>query len=172
MGSYQWSKLTLFSAACAYVVWTGVDLEYRFIDGVNLLFHEAGHVVFAVFGAWVGYLGGTLGQLFFPIACTLYFLAREQRLSAAVTTLWLAESLFNIALYVADARTQQLPLVGGGDHDWHYLLGSVGLLEQDRVLSGGVRVVGFIIIAAALKLGLDACRLEPDTSAPPPGATP
>jgi len=35
---------------------------------------------------------------------------------------WVAQNLWNISVYVKDARAEELPLVGGGEHDWNYLL--------------------------------------------------
>lgn len=48
-----------------YVVWLAVAYRYHFIDGVNLLIHEAGHVFFGFFGDVLGTAGGTLLQLLF-----------------------------------------------------------------------------------------------------------
>ena len=33
-----------------YVAWLCLAYEYHFIDGVNLLFHEGGHVIFGLLG--------------------------------------------------------------------------------------------------------------------------
>ena len=52
-----------------YVGWLTSAYDYHFLDGINLLFHEAGHVFFGFMGQTVHFLGGTFGQLFFPIAC-------------------------------------------------------------------------------------------------------
>jgi hypothetical protein len=126
-----------FSAASALAA--GLVLAFDFVpilDHVNLAFHEAGHLFFGLFGELLHWLGGTLGQFVFPIACLLHFLRREQLLQAAGCALWACENLRYVALYVADARTQALPLVGGGQHDWHYLLGRFGLLEQDQTIAG------------------------------------
>ena len=35
-------------------------------DGANLLFHEAGHLLFSILGEWVIMAGGTLLQLLIP----------------------------------------------------------------------------------------------------------
>ena len=50
------------------MLWLVFDYEYHFLDGVNLAFHEAGHLFFAFFGQTLQFLGGTLGQLLFPLA--------------------------------------------------------------------------------------------------------
>lgn len=125
-----------FVGFSAGVVATGAFvLAFDFVpilDHVNLAFHEAGHVFFGLFGELLHWLGGTLGQFVFPIACLVHFLRREQLLQAAACALWGFENLRYVALYLGDARSQLLPLVGGGQHDWTYLLGRFGLLEQDQ----------------------------------------
>ena len=60
---------------------------------------------------------------------------------------WVAQNLWNVAVYVQDARAEELPLVGGGEHDWNYLLGRLGLLQQDQLIGGGVRMVGILLYA-------------------------
>lgn len=39
---------------------------YRFLDRVDLVFHEAGHVIFGPFGEFIGILGGSLMQVLIP----------------------------------------------------------------------------------------------------------
>ena len=85
------------------------------LDDANLLFHEAGHLIFGLFGSTLGLYGGTLGQLVFPITTAVVFWWQKSLVSASVALLWFFENLNNIAPYVADARSQKLPLVGGGE---------------------------------------------------------
>ncbi len=110
------------------------------LDHANLAFHEAGHVFFGIFGSALGLYGGTLGQLVFPVVVVVSFLRKGAFVSAAFGLLWLFQNFLNIARYAADARAQQLPLVGGGDHDWFNILSRWGALSADtafaRVLSG------------------------------------
>lgn len=128
--------------------------RYRFLDGVDLLIHEAGHVVFAPFGEFVSFLGGTLFQLLIPLAFLASFLRRGQPYAAAVMLWWVAQNLGNISVYIRDARTQLLPLVGGGVHDWGYLLGRLGLLAHDGAIADAVRLAGVAVWLAAVALGI------------------
>ena len=48
---------------------------------------------------------------------------------------------------MADARRQELPLVGGGDHDWTFILGSWGLLSADTTLAAWLRVLAVGLMA-------------------------
>jgi hypothetical protein len=49
-----------------------------------------------------------------------------------------------------DAQAQELPLVGGGEHDWAYLLDEWGLLEHDQAVGRFVRVVGLLVYLVAI----------------------
>src|SRR3989442_13581246 len=82
--------------------------------------------------------------------CGWVFGRRGDRHAATVALWWVAQNLWNISVYVKDARAEELPLVGGGEHDWNYLLGELGLLDQDQLAGDAVRVAG-------RPLGLWAC---------------
>ena len=66
-------RRVLFFAMVPYAVWLVFGYRYHFIDGVNLLFHEAGHVFFGILGQTMHFLGGTLGQLVFPVVTAVHF---------------------------------------------------------------------------------------------------
>jgi hypothetical protein len=106
------------------------------LDHVNLAFHEAGHLFFRILGETASLYGGTLGQFVFPTVTALHFAQRGQTLSAAACAVWFCENLRYVALYMADARAQQLPLVGGGEHDWYHILSRWDALEADTRLAG------------------------------------
>jgi hypothetical protein len=129
--------------------------EYRFLDRVDLVAHEAGHMLFSWFGEHLMVLGGTLGQLFVPSAFTVYFYLRRELYSAAVTFFWIGQNLFNISVYIKDARAMALPLVsvGGGEdsiHDWNYMLSGLGLLRHDHAVGTLAYLLGFAIILASV----------------------
>jgi hypothetical protein len=132
--------------------------HFGLVDYINLPIHETGHLVFAPFGEFIGVLGGTLLQLLFPLAFVSYFWRRGDRHAATVAGWWVAENCWNIAVYVQDAQAQELPLVGGGEHDWAYLLGELGLLEHDHFIGQLVRFVGVLIFAYATMRGLTYAR--------------
>jgi hypothetical protein len=69
-----------------------------------------------------------------------------------------AQNLWNISRYVQDAQAQELPLVGGGEHDWAYLLERVNLLEQDQLIGQLVRVAGILVFAYATMRGVTYAR--------------
>jgi hypothetical protein len=64
---------------------------------------------------------------------------------------------------VRDARAQALPLVGGGEHDWAYLLGGLGRLRYDQVIAVAIRLLGAAIYASSVVLGFRDARTRSST---------
>lgn len=118
------------------------------LDHFNLAMHEAGHLLFAIFGSTASLYGGTLMQFVFPAAVTWQFHRQGQPLAAAAGVAWALQNLQYTALYMADARAQQLPLVGGGEHDWYIILGRWGLLNWDTRLAGLLEFSSWLGLAA------------------------
>jgi hypothetical protein len=129
---------------------------YRFLDRVDLVFHEAGHLIFGVFGEFIGILGGSLMQILIPAIVTGYFILYNQRWSGMVTLFWVGQSLFNVSVYVKDARAQALPLLGGEDvlHDWNWLLGRLHLLRWDQAIGVLIYIAGLLAVVASVVGGL------------------
>ncbi len=140
-----------------WLVWGiagGLKVEYFwFLNGVDLAFHEFGHLAFRFLGEFVQFLGGTIMQLLIPGAIAAYFLRRRQYYASAVAVFWIGQNLFNIAVYVRDARAQALPLVGGGIHDWGYILGRLGLLQQDQTIGAALSLAGWGAFAVSAYVG-------------------
>ncbi len=125
----------------------------RILDAVDLAIHETGHLVFAPFGEFVSFLGGTVLQLVLPAAFVVYFWRRADRHAASVALWWVAQNCWNISVYVRDARVQALPLVGGGEHDWAYILSELGWLRYDEAIATNIRVLGAAIYVCAIVMG-------------------
>ncbi|HTF33399.1 MAG TPA: hypothetical protein VK714_06810 [Myxococcota bacterium] len=154
------ARALLLLALIPYALWLIFAYDYHFLDGANLLFHEAGHVFFGLFGQTIGMLGGTLGQLVFPVAAGVQFLGSGRAFDASVCGVWLGENLLNVARYMGDAQAMALPLVGGEIHDWNWLLSRVGLLSHCRQLAGLTHLLGSAVIVASLYGAFVALRNE------------
>ena len=122
------------------------------LDDLNLAIHEAGHLVFSAFGETMTILGGSLFQVIVPAAFVAYFARTRQRYAAAVTMAWVAVNLLNVARYIGDARSQELPLLGGENsiHDWWYLLINWDLLPRDLTIARWVHFAGVVAFLTAL----------------------
>lgn len=144
------AKRLFLAPVLAYVVWLVFAYEYHFLDGVNLLFHEGGHIFFALFGQTAHFLGGTLSQLFFPAACAFHFLQSRQLYASWLMGVWFAESLMNTARYLGDAQAQALPLIGGHIHDWNWLLRRWGLLESCEGIASALHFLAALLALSCL----------------------
>ena len=124
-----------------------------FVHLIDLVFHEAGHVIFGGFGRFVGVLGGSLNQVLIPGLCTGYFLWHRQRAAAAVTLFWTGESITDVAIYVADGRDMALPLLAEGlVHDWNWILSELSFRNHAAGLGRAVFALGLLVLAAAVTL--------------------
>jgi hypothetical protein len=120
--------------------------EFGLLDNIDLVIHEAGHFFFMLFGKYIYTLGGTLMQIILPsiIAGVQFGL------------LWLGQNFINISVYSADAQARKLPLLGGDKvyHDWHYLLGEIGILEYDYLVGYTFLGIAIVIFLVAILMPL------------------
>ena len=147
--------LLLFGLWGLWLIWmdhrTG-EIGSSFLHGPLLVFHEAGHVVFRLFGESMMILGGTLGQLLMPaILCGALLFKNRDPFGAAIGLWLLGVSLLDVAPYVYDALNPQLVLLGGGTgeeggHDWIYLLGQTGLLQRAHGIGWLVHKLGALVL--------------------------
>jgi hypothetical protein len=132
-----------------------------FMHLVNLPFHEAGHIIFRLFGRFMMTLGGSIMQLLVPVICLTVFLSKSRdTFAASVTLWWLGESFMDLAPYINDARALKLVLLGGVTgrdvqdyHDWEYILRKLGMLECDHILALAAHITGILLILCALTWG-------------------
>lgn len=141
------------TAAAGYVLWQHLGTADRWVfllDHANLAIHEAGHPIVGIFSNRLAVYGGTIFQLLFPILFIHHFWRQRQSLGFAASCLWLGASLLNVARYMKDARAQQLPLVGGGDHDWTEVFSRWNVLTSDVRIGGFFSLLGACICLAAI----------------------
>ncbi|MBI2817845.1 MAG: hypothetical protein HYX72_12995 [Acidobacteria bacterium] len=128
---------------------------FLFIDNVNLIVHESGHLLFGWFGRTLGLWGGTLMELLVPFALACYFVLCRQPAASAFASFFFFENFLYISVYMADARAQALPLVAVGDpeqggHDWFNIFSSLGLLQHDTAIAHVVKILGWIGMIATV----------------------
>ena len=130
--------------------------EYGLIDNADLVIHEAGHFFFKFFGKYVYTLGGTLMQIILPSIIFYYFFRNNYRTGMQFSLLWLGQNFINISVYAADAQARKLPLLGGNKvyHDWHYLLGTLGILEYDYFVGYAFLGIASIVFIVAVIMPL------------------
>lgn len=145
-------KLIIAGVASLYFFWCAYDpYQWHLIDGVNLLIHEAGHIVFSAFGEFLMIAGGSLFQILMPALFVGYFWYQGSYYSAALVLFWVGESILNVSVYAGDSLALQIPLLGGPDtiHDWNYLLSSLGVIQHTPKIAGTIRLLGTLVILTA-----------------------
>lgn len=128
---------------------------------IHLPFHEAGHVIFGLSGIrFISVLGGTLGQLLVPVMVMYAFVVRMNPFGGSVGLWWLGQSFMDVAIYANDARSGQLPLLGGVTgsevedyHDWEVMLGTLGWLRHDHLIAGLLYACGALLMLLVLAWG-------------------
>jgi len=128
---------------------------FLIIDNANLIVHEAGHLLFSYLGYTLMIWGGTILQLFVPLALAAYFAYLRQPAATAFCGFFFFENFLYISVYMADARAQALPLVTVGDsdyveHDWNYIFSSLGLLQHDLGIAAVMGFVGWLGMIATM----------------------
>lgn len=146
------------------------DRVAMFLHGVNLIFHEAGHVIFMVFGQFIGILGGSLFQILVPAFIAGYFFVTRQFYAGAIALCWTGQNFWDVSVYVQDAAERVLPLLGGASeeyHDWYNLLTDMNLLDRDDLVAGLVFWIGSLLYLVAIGLGFYFARLPQKAPANP-----
>src|ERR1700760_2930510 len=134
----------------AFLCYAAADRSgFLFIDHVNLVVHEGGHLLFGWFGPTLGIWGGTILQWLVPLSLATYFLFQRQTTSFAFCTFFFFENWLYTATYMADARAMLLPLVTAGDsdhieHDWHTIFSSLGVLPYDTKVAAVISFLGWM----------------------------
>ena len=159
----RWPRIALVAGLA---VWTvafartplSPDINESFLHLPNLVFHEAGHVIFSPFGRFLTVLGGSLLQCTIPVVAAIAFIRQEQPFSAAVCGWWAGQNFVDLAPYIADARALQMVLLGGRTgaevegHDWEFLLTQLRLTHLDHGIGMTAYVLGITIMVGALIL--------------------
>lgn len=164
--NFFWGSVALYAV---FVVWgfyfISLDLRTNdigasFMHRVNLVFHEAGHVIFMPFGQFMHILGGSLGQLLMPaIVIGVMVIKNRDNFGASIALWWFGQSLKDLAPYINDARDLQLQLLTGHSqdvpetHDWANILLDLGLIFREKKIALGADILGSLIILLALAWG-------------------
>ena len=130
-----------------------------FIQNVNLIFHEAGHLIFGIFGSFIGLIGGSLMEILVPTIATIHFYLQRHYASAAFGVWWLSTACLSVSIYASDAQERLLPLLGGDAvlHDWFHILLQLNLLQHDDLVGY------FFWLAGLLCVGLLVFCINKDT---------
>lgn len=140
---------------------------------VDLGVHELGHLLTSVLPDLITAVAGSAFQILVPVGLAVgFWLGVRERMAAGICLAWAGSSAQQVAVYVADAPYQLLPLLGG-EHDWAFILGRLGILDRAEAVATVVRGLGVVLLLS----GMAAClwglaRANRTALAPGPTAEP
>jgi hypothetical protein len=157
---HRWGRTTALGVVSAIAAWFafGAHAPVPLLDWFDLGVHETGHLLAFPLPEIVMFMAGSFAQVAFPLAMAWYFsLHRRDPAAGGFCLVWAGTSAWDVSVYAADAISQQLPLIGGGQHDWTFILGHFDALHLTAGVARGIEfggaslsVIGLIVIALAL----------------------
>lgn len=149
-------KTVLAAVFTVYFLWCAYAPENAYFTHlINLPIHEAGHIIFRLFGEFAGIAGGSLLQILVPTVFFAYFVYYKKPFSASIVLFWVGNNFLDVYVYANDAVVMQLPLLSGltgaegGFHDWNYLLTETNLIDKTYLIAKILRFIGTVITVAA-----------------------
>jgi hypothetical protein len=141
-----------------------------FLHVISIPFHEAGHIFFSPFGDLLTSFGGSAMQVLVPVVCWIAFATTSpDPFGMAAMCWWAGENLLDVAIYINDARSLTLVLLGGHTgaevegHDWERILGLTGLSAYDHQIAWTVHAIGAVMMVAGLAWGAALLLRNPAT---------
>ncbi|MBI3494474.1 hypothetical protein HY004_00625 [Candidatus Saccharibacteria bacterium] len=119
--------------------------------------HEASHLAFAFFPSIITAAAGSIGEVMFTLLVIIAALKGRTYFALIFGCIWFMLAANSAGMYMADARSQLIPLVGFSNqprHDWNYVFGQLGWLNADAFIGGALRGLGDIVGLVALGYGL------------------
>jgi hypothetical protein len=170
----RWVK---FALVAGLAIWTiqfartplSDDAMDSFLHLPDLVFHEAGHIIFSPFGRFLTVLGGSLMQVLVPVVAAIAFVRQQDPFSAAICGWWAGQNLIDLAPYIADARALQLILLGGHTgaevegHDWEYILTQLRVTHLDHQIGMTAYAIGLLIMIGSLAFAVRFALREPES---------
>ncbi len=133
-----------------------IDIGDSFMHNINLVFHEAGHILFIPFGRFMMILGGSLFQILLPLIIMVAFLKQQDNFEASIMLWWCGQNFIDISPYIADGEYRSLPLLAGmgeESHDWGNLLTMMDMVDKAYYLGRTSFITGSVIIVISLAWG-------------------
>jgi hypothetical protein len=157
----RWTRVGL---VVGLAIWTvqfartplSADANESFLHLPDLVFHEAGHIIFSPFGRFMTAIGGSLLQVLIPIIAAVSFVRQEQAFGTAICAWWAGQNFIDLAPYIADARGLRMVLLGGRTgaevegHDWEFILTELGVTHLDQQIGMAAYALGLVIMIGAL----------------------
>jgi hypothetical protein len=160
----RWGRFVAAAALAALVAWFAfvAHREVPILDWFDLGIHEVGHMVMLFAPRMLMFIAGSAAQIAVPLGLAWYFgILRRDPAGGGFCLAWAGASAWDVSVYIADAPVQALPLIGGGQHDWAYLLGSRGFdtMHLADEIAGFVEFTGAVLAVVGIGIALRSAYL-------------
>jgi hypothetical protein len=142
-------------------------LGFQAEDSTNLLLsslytidfgvHELSHIITGFLPSIITAAAGSIGEVSFTFLILYATIKGKAYFASVFAGMWIMFAMNSAGRYMADARSQILPLIGPSEnvkHDWNFVFGQLGWLQSDTLIGGIVRITGDAIGVVALVCGL------------------
>jgi len=129
---------------------------------IDILVHEAGHLLAMPIYALTNYdltslnalfyiFAGSLLQWLAPLTFVVYFIIKRKPFSAFTVLFWFGQSLYDSVPYIGDSLYLNMPLLSeGAIHDWNFLLTQLGWLPHTLSIAKGVLYTAITFLTVSL----------------------
>lgn len=124
---------------------------------INFGVHEVSHIIASFLPAILTAAAGSIGEVSFTLLLLFATIKEKAYFAAVFAAQWVMLGFVSAGRYMADARTQNMPLIGPGEtvtHDWHFVFSELGWLGADTLIGGTAKIIGIGIGMAGLLFGL------------------
>ncbi len=141
-GFYIFTKLINFDLGSQLPFIIGIPQAFNFV------LHELSHLFTIFLPSLITASAGSMSELILGLGLIIGAFVGRTYFASLFCFLWFMLATQSAADYMADAKAQSLPLIsfGGGDpiHDWNYVFGQLGLLEQSTLIASTLRIIGVV----------------------------
>jgi hypothetical protein len=119
--------------------------------------HEVAHLGLMFAPVVIVASEGSMAELLFTSVVAFVAFRAKAYFAGIFGLLWFMLAAKSAGNYMADARSQALPLIGPGQnikHDWNAVFTELGLLSADQAIGGIVTWIGVIVAAIGMLFGL------------------
>jgi len=169
----RWARPVTLATLSGVIGWFAfvADRPVPLLDWFDLAIHETGHLVAYPLPELIMFMAGSFAQIAFPLGMAVYFAwGRHDPAAAGFCAAWAGTSAWDVSVYVADAPVQALPLIGGGRHDWAFILGHFDAIDRSTEVAGFIETMGAILVLVGIAAALWPLAARPGskrTARPP-----
>jgi hypothetical protein len=136
------------------------DVSNIFLGGLYFIqfgVHEAAHIVFGFLPAVFVAAAGSVSEVVFTALVAFAGFRARSYFAGVFGLLWLMLAMKSMGNYMADSVAMAMPLIGPSPdphHDWNFVFSQLGLLDASVAIGTTVQIIGAIIGAVGLLIGL------------------